>query len=344
MHNLLIILLFLIVNTFIITQCLVAQSVSGGPDKEYSDIVPFGDNPSIGFLGKINDIDGRTLFNANPTVRLSFWNSFRAGLQRNDKDALSSFFVFFDPQVRMYLQDSKPVFMPSYRIALAHQSMKQISVNSSKTNYCYVGSNFEFGHFSNGQYGSAFNENAKDMDSLDKFAYNSINDQTKLTDIINRRSGNFDIPLYGRLDVFYKWLNDKSSVTDKFTSMITISLGVTHFFLDDRDIDILPRNRIHITADYYKVQQNAFCIFKWMSAYSVKVNYDYQRSAHPSIECHRLNARLTTYLNWEDNDDFGLFVEKAFGYDDYNLRLVDTGSPVFLGFTWNLFPPTVIGK
>jgi hypothetical protein len=50
----------------------------------------------------------------------------------------------------------------------------------------------------------------------------------------------------------------------------------------------------------------------------------------------------TTAIVYPWDKDLGIFAKFAFGYDDYNYRLVDSFPRFSIGLTWDWFTPFVV--
>ena len=95
---------------------------------DYAKFYPIGDDPNIRFITsyvKQEDI----LFEANPVLKLSFYNNFVKGLINEDKHT-QAWYISFKPQIRMYTDNSLPIKTPSYRIFLGTQHLFNLPTNN----------------------------------------------------------------------------------------------------------------------------------------------------------------------------------------------------------------------
>ena len=164
--------------------------------KAFNDFVqfyPIGEDPNIRLMSSYTKQE-TILFEANPIVRYSFYNNFVKGLMDEDKQHTQAWYLSYRPQLRMYTDNSLPVRTPSYKILVGTQHLFRInSSNSERHNF--LGFSLESGHYSNGQDGSAFSELFTDGSIQSDSIYNLISPSTKLSEILNRRSGNFSTNL-----------------------------------------------------------------------------------------------------------------------------------------------------
>src|SRR5690606_9052953 len=123
---------------------------------------------------------------ANPIVRLALLNTIQQDLE-NNKNKTSALYLNFKPQIRMYHDNSKPVRMPSYNIGLAFQQVRRLKDIEN----ALLAFSIESGHYSNGQDRSAFDANLEDGSPAAEAKYDLIEENSDLSTMINRYSGNF---------------------------------------------------------------------------------------------------------------------------------------------------------
>jgi hypothetical protein len=155
---------------------------------QYHAYYPIGEDADVNYKFRRYHHSEKILFEANPMVRYSFFNSIHKNLTNGENKA-TAYYLAFRPQLRMYNDNSKPVRMPSYKIMLiATQQMWRIK----DKNFLTVA--FESGHYSNGQDRSSFSELYKDESEQGDSIYTTITDDTNLSDLLNRSSGNYSTP------------------------------------------------------------------------------------------------------------------------------------------------------
>ena len=83
----------------------------------FNAVYPIGNQANIGYkTSMVPDIE-KMYFEANPILRMPFYNNFRRRFMNGDPSG-SSLYFGFEPQIRMYNDVSKPIKMPSYKISL----------------------------------------------------------------------------------------------------------------------------------------------------------------------------------------------------------------------------------
>jgi hypothetical protein len=218
------------------------------------------------------------LFEANPFVRFSFHNNIRKRLM-NDKPTGFATYAAFKPQLRMYVDNSLPVKTPSYKIELGHQRVWR----HRKKNLFAVA--IESGHYSNGQAGAAFSEEFKDASAESDSIYRTITDDTDLSAILNRSSGNFSTNLT-EVIVNYRFNKLEDLTTPK--RVHSIKLGFIYYhdrfwgFLpfggySDEDIELYGRWRLLFSYEFVYTFENSHRI-------AVADHIEIISGAHPSVE------------------------------------------------------------
>ena len=299
---------------------------------DYAKFYPIGEDPNIRFLSSYSDKE-TMLFEANPVLRLSFYNNFVKGLMNGD-DHTQAWYLSFRPHLRMYTDNSLPVKTPSYRILLGTQHLYQLN------NFNYFGFSIESGHYSNGQAGCAFNEDFDDGSTECDNVYTTITDATNLSDILNRKSGNFSTNL---TEIILNYRSYKLDDDDVPRQMYSGNLGYTLYhnrFLGigdfggftDKDIKIYGRHRFLLGFEFMNVLE------KHDIRYSFKQNLEIINNSHNSVNPLRSETILTVYP-FKKSKTMGIFITYINGHDNYNFRFVDSGSQFSIGLTWNQFPP-----
>lgn len=286
----------------------------------------------------------RIIVEANPIVKFSLYNNF---VQRMaDTTKLHSMAQYFDfrPQLRVYSGNSLPVKTPSYRILLGTQHMFRLKKRQPKT-VEFIGFAIQSGHYSNGQAKCAFCEDADDGSAACDSVYRSINDNTDLSAILNRKNGNFSTNLT-EFTVNYR-LNkiDGHQVAKRSHSF---SLGYTLYHdkllgmfklggYSTADIAIFGKHRFLASYEYTMVfwiskKRGFYQRFRW------KHNLEVIVGAHPHVNPVRFES-TASYYPFQTLRSIGLMVSFIYGHDNYNYRFVDSGRQLSVGITWDLFPP-----
>ena len=198
----------------------------------------------------------------------------------------------------------------------------------------------ESGHYSNGQAGCAFSNSVRDGSADCDSVYRLIEDDSDLSQMINRENGNFSTN-YTQIVVKYFLSALDDNLRQERTYSIMLGYNRYHndllFLRDiggfsDEDIKIYGRNRIFgelgamltLKNDPLRINRlnfRAFC--------------EYISQPHPSVNPWRVELEATAFFK----NNVGLFVSTIFGHDNYNYRFVDSGFQFFAGMTFDIFPP-----
>ena len=305
---------------------------------DYAQFYPLGDDPNIRLMSSYTKNE-TILFEANPIIRFSVYNNFMKGLM-NEKKHTNSWYFSFRPHIRMYTDNSLPVRTPSYRILLGTQHMFRLKTESrEKENFW--GLSLETGHYSNGQDGCTFSENFSDGSIKCDSIYNMINSSTDLSDIVNRKSGNFSTNLTEIILNFRTYDLDDDNLPLKshsFNAGYVLYhnkfLGIGDFGgFTGNDIKIYGRHRFLFGYEYMKVLQH----FEGKRI-SIKQDFELIYKPHESVNPIRSETNFTLYP-FSKSKAIGFFVTYIYGHDNYNIRFVDSGNQFSTGLTWSQFPP-----
>lgn len=326
-------------------------------DRAYSPLNFYPiDNPlSIGYLGNLKAARESYLFEAQPMVKLPFFNNIYKNMKREKaaqdapfreqlKLATHAAYASFRPQLRMFNDASMPVKTPSYKIGIGYQHLFSLNkadaygiINGGRSRR-YLAIAFETGHYSNGQSGAAFDENLIDGTPAADSLYQHIDNNTDLAAILNRKSGNFSTN-YTEILVKYLQVNhirnnyalDWFSVTagwtryhDRLLYMIPIG-GYT-----ENDIILYGKNFYHLNLEY----MYRFPDVPYIDRIKLNVNYEYLYKPHPSVTRSRIEFIAGIY----HKSNVGIYAKVALGHDTYNYRFVDNISHWGIGLTYDLFP------
>lgn len=317
----------------------------------FQAVYPIGENPSIGYKSNMYPKQEKILFEANPILRMPIYNSIRRGLMNAEQGTVgSTLYINFKPQFRMYHDVSKPVRMPSYRISiLGYQQLIRLpEFNNSKEQFLAFA--VESGHYSNGQSRSAFSSEFEDGSVESKALYQTITDNSNLSEMLNRKDGNFSTN-YTEVFLKYKLILDLNDDTYIPNSDAYLQLGYNRYhnrllFLanlggyTEEDIKIFGKNRFYFDMGYMKrIQENTFFNQKLkIDRFQVDLKTEIINKPHPSVNPFRMDLTGTLYFQ----NDVGIFLSGIYGHDNYNYRFVDKGKQIFVGITFDIFPPMEI--
>jgi hypothetical protein len=301
----------------------------------FNDFYPIAVRPSFGYLSNMNSQED-ILFDAKPVVYYSIINNVLEHMQAYDDKAGNAFYITFQPHIRMYAENSKPVKMPSYRILFGWQHMIKTRSNNFFTWA------IESGHYSNGQSGCAFLSGEDDESMVCTAFHATITDQSNLSQLLNRTNGNFSTNTT-KLSFNFRFnelnTDDQPYKIHSFTA--SWELYHNRFFglfdfggYTDFDIDIYGRNRFGFSYEY---------VHQWKPKlrYSLEQKIEVIQGAHPFVEPLRTETTFTIY---PFNRDIGLFATYVYGHDNYNYRFVDSGNQIGFGISWDWFQPFQISR
>lgn len=299
------------------------------------DYYPIIDKPYIRYLSDGNDKES-TILDAKPNLYLSIFNDMVRNIRHIDHKFSDAAYIAFLPHIRMYNEESKPVKTPSYRIMVGWQRLLKLKNNT------FLSFIVETGHYSNGQSGCSFNENAKDGSIECQNTYSTITDNTDLSKILNRVNGNFSTN-FSRIGVQYELNNINKYNRPVRTHSFLFTWEPYHnnlFGLFDiggysqEDIKIYGKNRFNFNYGFTSTFKNKY-------RYSFDADFELIDDPHPSVTPLRSEFTFTCY---PFNKHIGLFLSYTSGHDNYNYRFVDDVDQFSLGVTWDWFAPFEINR
>lgn len=306
---------------------------------EYSKVYPIGEDPNLRFMSSYTKQE-KILFEANPIVRFSFYNNFLKGLLDEKKNHTEAWYISFRPQLRMYTDNSLPVRTPSYKALLGTQHLFRIN-NEISNSTKFWGFSLESGHYSNGQDGSAFSTLYADGSPESENIYNTINASTNLSEILNRRSGNFSTNLTELIINYRTYKLDEDNLPKQLHSLNIGYILYHNRFLgfgnfggfSPNDIKLYGRHRLLLGYEFMmafsKIENRRL---------SFKQNMELITNPHRSVNKVRSESILTFYP-FPKSKALGYFITYIYGHDTYNYRFVDSGNQFSFGITWSQFPP-----
>jgi hypothetical protein len=257
----------------------------------------------------------------------------RQALNRDTITTGDAVYFSFQPQFRIYDEESKPVKTPSYKILIGWQKI----FKTNEDNFFTAG--IESGHYSNGQAGSAFSTEFEDNSEESIAIYDSFTDNTDLAALLNRSTGNFSTNLT-RLSLNYRinTFNDQN-VPQKIHSFTTTYqlyhnkfIGVADFGgYNPRDIDIYGRHQFELGYEFTSHLKKM--------RYTISQQLNVTLGSHPSSDPYR---SVTSAILYPRDNDLGIMAQFSFGRDDYNYRFLDSFPRFTIGFTWDWFTPFVV--
>ena len=320
------VLFFIIV--FGINCVIVAQkkdSTSG-----FKEYYPIHIKPSIGYLSSMNDFED-ILFDAKPVVYYSFWNNMRARIKNSGYRPGNAIYILFQPQIRMYTEESLPVKTPSYRAALGWQILKK------RLNDDFYSIALETGHYSNGQSGCAFASGIIDETEDCENVHQTINSHSNLSELLNRANGNFSTN-WTKLSANYRFNIFRDNGRPRRAYSISASWERFHnnmlYLIDiggysDFDISIYGKNRFNLGFEFIHTYGEKF-------RYSAELKAEYIDKPHKFVEPIRVEA---SFILYPFDLGFGIYATYIYGHDNYNYRFVDSGNQIGIGLIWDWFAP-----
>ncbi|MFT4849669.1 MAG: hypothetical protein ACI83B_002213 [Sediminicola sp.] len=299
----------------------------------FKDYYPISIKPALGYISSMNDYE-EILFDAKPIVYYSIYNNMQEIIHNGENKKLSmAYYLNFQPHIRMYNDNSKPVKTPSYKLLLGGQFLYKTNNNN------FFALAIESGHYSNGQSGCAFDSDLNDETDACDDVYKGITSQTDLSAILNRNSGNFSTNLT-KLSLNYRFnnLNDdnKPVKIHSFTTFWELYHNNMFGLVDlggysDFDIEIYGRNRFGLGYEFIHTPTQNINF-----RYSLGQQFEIIQGAHNYVTPLRSESIIILYP-WDR--DIGFFVSYIYGHDNYNYRFVDSGHQINFGVTWDWFTP-----
>jgi hypothetical protein len=299
----------------------------------FSQFYPIHENPTVGWRSALKEADEVILFDFHPTLTTSFFNNFKKRMQQ--KKLLSMGYYFsFRPHFRMYHKNSTPVQMPSYRIFLGLQHMYRLD-DRNLISYA-----LESGHYSNGQPGCSLAGGGEDQSATCDSVYALVNDNSNLSEMINRVNGDFSTNLT-QFTVNYRRIThfDEYSRPQQVHST---NIGIVRYhdkFLGLVDAGGYSDHAIKMYG-YWRFLLSYNYSYNWKSGYRMTFSEDIEiiQGAHPWVN----PVRAVTTASFFLPRNLGLYISYIYGHDDYNLRFVDSGHQFGVGLVWDMFPPDEI--
>jgi hypothetical protein len=285
------------------------------------------------------------MFEANPFVHYSFYNDISHGLLQDKTKQLQAWYIAFRPAVRVYTDLTQPIRTPSLKFYLGTQHLFRINA-AQKRSHKYWGFSFESGHYSNGQSGSSFSEKYNDG-TLGDSIYSLINASTNLSEMLNRKSGNFSVNL---TEVTFNYRSYKLDTANIPRQLHSISLGYILYHrkflgvldmggITNNDAAIIGRHTMSFNYEYMKAVKRFA-----NRRIALKQRFEYIYKTHPFINPLRMESSCVVYPFLKAKE-IGIVLSYIYGHDNYNYRVVDSGQQVTLGIIWSQFPPfTMNGK
>ena len=275
----------------------------------------------------------KMIFEARPTLKLPIYGNLNNDLLKGKKYS-ETVHIVFDPQFRMYDDNSLPVKMPSYRAFLSAGILRQIGDPNSPR--ALVSFTVEHGHYSDGQDGCVFGS-SKDNDSLCKI-YSAMADKINVAQMLNRSSGEYSTDFVrGKLKLCYlldsinagcgPMMKNALEVTLGYTRLVDRLLGFDIGGYDDYASKIYPMNQLYgelAFEEYYSCKSNRH--------YRLSFEYFYRPSDNSFVYAHNFSATAAYFFSF----NLGFFVRGEYGQDSYNVRFVDKISRMMLGIAWSM--------
>lgn len=301
----------------------------------FNDYYPIATRPTFSFMSNMTSRE-TILFDAKPIVYYSAMNNIRKNMQDSTRISGNAIYVTFQPHIRMYAENSKPVKTPSYRLLFGWQHIKKVQ----GTNLLAFA--FESGHYSNGQSGCTFLAGEEDETMPCSDFHTTITDDSNLSELLNRANGNFStnttkISLNYRINTLngHREPIQSHSLSASWELYHNRFIGLLDFGgYSDFDISIYGRHRFRLGYEFIHA-------WKPKLRYSFSQKFELIQGAHPFVEPLRSETTFTLY---PFNRDIGIFASYIYGHDNYNYRFVDSGNQISIGFTIDLFAPFEIKK
>lgn len=321
---------------FIFIFLLLSGVARAQHSQDESPWYPMGETPILGRLMTSYTPAERIFMESNPHVRYSLFNNFLKGFREGVSDHLQAWYVSFQPQIRIYKERSVPVKTPSHKVSFGTQHLYRLKHKPG----AFAGFMAESGHYSNGQNRCAFSElypeGSPECDSI----YRLITPSTRLSEILNRNSGNFSTNF---TEIGFHYRRYGTGKRNGLTELHALSLGYTiyhrHFLWVARfggypqgDLAIIGRHRFTAEYEFSRALPGPD-----NRRISLKQKLEWIVKPHPSVNPLRSETLFTVYPFHRLNR-LGITGSFIYGHDNYNYRLVDAGSQLSLGLSWSQLP------
>ncbi|PPK95744.1 hypothetical protein LY01_01337 [Nonlabens xylanidelens] len=300
--------------------------------RRFKEYYPISIRPDLS-VGLGNNEYEEILLEARPVVYYGIYNDLRKALNKDTITNGDAVYLSFQPQFRIYNEDSKPVKTPSYKLLIGWQKI----IKTNEDNFFTAA--IESGHYSNGQAESAFSTEFDDNSEESIALYNSFTDDTDLAKLLNRSGGNFSTNLT-RLSVNYRFNTfNEVNIPQKIHSFTATYQLYHNKFLgfadfggyNPEDIDILGRHQLEFGYEFTSHLKKM--------RYTLSQQFNYTIGSHPSSVPYRSETSGILYP-W--NSDLGILAQFSIGRDDYNYRFLDDFARFKIGITWDWFTPFVV--
>jgi hypothetical protein len=322
-----------------LTIFIIAATPSFAQDSQiFNQIYPISNKPALNWMSPVIKQE-HIIFDATPIVRYSFYNNIFRNLVSRKHPSIpkgQAYYIAFDPQIRMYNDSSNPIKMPSYKLLIGAQFIYKIK---NKNLLAFA---IESGHYSNGQDGCSFSTLYKDGSRESDSVIASITPKSNLTAMLNRNNGEFSTNLTQAFVNYRIHLLDSNSLPKR-----TISLRFGAIYYHNNFLFILPfggfepdlvkiygRWRLQGGVEYSRFIGNKG------NKISLSQNLEYIFGANPWVN----PVRLESTVGFSIPNGLGIFASLIYGHDNYNIRMVDSGTEIAVGICWNLFPDFQLEK
>lgn len=346
--------------------CIVALSLLSltchAQKRFMKGVYPIGDNPRIGYITTMVPSEP-ILFEGQPILRLAFYNNITKALLDTEghsertfprlmpkflgteklHETGSTIYASVRPQLRMYVEGSVPVKMPTYRILGGYQVLRKIDQKN------FVALSIESGHYSNGQSGCTYNDSLVDGTPECKAIHAAITEDSDLAGMLNRKNGEFstnmtEVIVNYRRNVFDTTKSKKYADRAHSVKLGYVNLHDKFWYLvdfggyDGDAVKIYGQHRILAGYEFIKnfnvnIPESELRGRNW-DYFSVGLDGEYIFNAFGPVQPFRFEGHATLYLF----SGVGFTTRLIYGHDNYNIRLVDSGVQAFWGVSWNSFP------
>jgi hypothetical protein len=298
----------------------------------FKEYYPIAVRPELS-VGLGNNEFEQILLEAKPTVYYSIYNDLRSALNKDTITTGDAVYLSFQPEFRVYDEESRPVKTPTYKVLIGWQKILKTDEDN------FLTAAIETGHYSNGQSQSAFSTEFEDDSPESRAIYDTFTDDTDLAELLNRETGNFSTNLT-RLSLNYRINSfNTQNIPEKihsFTATYQLYhnrfLGVADFGgFNPEDIEIYGRHRVELDYEFTNHLKDV--------RYTLSQQLLYHFGSHPSSVPIRSESR---FLVFPFDNDFGFMAQLSLGRDSYNYRFLDSFTRFSIGVTWDWFTPFVI--
>ncbi|MEQ8909664.1 MAG: hypothetical protein RIC95_10760 [Vicingaceae bacterium] len=309
----------------VIFTFLACGSLKAQKENPFKGYLPIREDPEVNFSSPMVDSEP-LLFEAEPVLYFNLYNNYDQYDTLFQAEKAEAFYLYYHSHFRMFQGRSKPVRMPSYKLFMGYQ--RSVDIGNGSLSIA-----LESGHYSNGQSGCAWSDTVVDGTLDCELITAALGEDEDLSKRLNRVNGNFSTNLS---KLRFQYVTPKFRKEKKRVHKFSFDYAYLHAPLfmmfeyqgsSKSDINIIGRHRFEATYEFIRYTD-------YMLRYSFQQRIRRLAEEHNSIDPWRFETTLSVYPKEWITAFFFTFI---YGHDDYNYRIVDSGTQFSVGVRWDLF-------